>query len=241
MPPHSLPACATVLILVRDMSLARLITASFVLLLAACTDSQPPTTPTPTQTAPPNPMLHVSGRIVDFATSQGVAGIEARWLGSSPGGPNFSSVVSVSDASGAFRVDLPVADRFLVQFSPGGNASALVVVPGKRLETNLLVNAGPCAGRYGTVIDAVTRQPIAGARVTRAGSAVTDSDGRYMINIGCETRDWGFGTTIISVQHPQYAGTFEFDGRSEHTSASGMRRVDFALQPVTAASATASP
>lgn len=147
----------------------------------------------------------------------------------------------MSDSAGTFQVELPVADRFLVQFEPGVHASAMVVVPGKRLDTTLLVNAGPCAGRYGTVIDAVTRQPIAGAQVTRAGSAVSDADGRYMINIGCETRDWGFGTTTISVQHPNYVGTFEIDGRREHTSTSGMRRVDFALQPLTAASATASP
>lgn len=179
--------------------------------------------------------------MVDFATSQAIAGIETRWLGSTPGGPPVPSVVTTSDATGGFSVDLPVAERFLVQFTAGGNASGLVIVPGKRLDTTLLVNAGSCAGRYGTVIDSVTRQPVTGAQVTRAGTAMTGADGRYMINIGCETKDWGFGTTIISVQHPQYASAFEFDGRSEHTSASGMRRVDFALQPLTAATATVSP
>ena len=99
-----------------------------------------------------------------------------------------------------------------------------------------LVNGGTCAARYGTVIDAVTRQPIAGARVTRAGTTETDAAGRYRIDIGCEPRfDWGSGTTTISVQHPAYQGAFELDGRREGTSFSGIRRVDFALQPLAAA------
>jgi hypothetical protein len=212
------------------MSLPRLIAASAVCLLAACTDTTPPTTPTPY--TPPTPALHVTGRLVDFHTSQGVSGVAMQWRDTAPGGSQFPSVRSVSDSTGSFQVDLPVAARFIVQFEAGGNASAIVIVPGKRLDTDLLVNAGPCAARYGTVIDAATRQPVAGAVVTRAGSARTDAAGRYLIDIGCETRDWGYGTTIISVQHPDYAGTFEFDGRREHTNASGARRVDFELQPL---------
>ena len=158
--------------------------------------------------------------------------MEMRWLPFTAGGPPFAPVAVAADATGAFQVALPVAERFSLQFSSPGQ-SGLLIVPGKQLDTTLLVNPGTCAARYGTVIDAVTRQPIAGAIVARAGTAVTDASGYYRIDIGCDPRaDWGFGTTIVSVQHPAYQGTFELDGRREATSVSGIRRVDFALKPL---------
>jgi hypothetical protein len=219
------------------MSLPRLIAASAVCLLVACTDTNPPTTPAPY--VPPTAALRVSGRLIDFHTAQGVAGMEMRWLPFTAGGPQFASVTAVSDTTGAFQVDLPVAERFSLQFSSPGQ-SGLVIVPGKQLDTTLLVNPGTCAARYGTVIDAVTRQPIAGARVSRARTAETDAHGYYRIDIGCDPKaDWGFGTTIVSVQHPAYEGAFEFDGRREGTSVSGIRRVDFALRPLGAAGGSA--
>lgn len=199
---------------------------------SACADGRPAAT-LPTPVPPLAPALRVSGRMVDFQTSRGVAGISVRWTGFTPGAPSFTSLQSVSDATGAFEIVLPVAERFFLEFTSDRSQSAIVRVPGKRLDTDLLVNGGPCAVRYGTVIDAVTRQPVLGARITRAGAAGTDADGRYQIIIGCDSRtDWGTGTTIITAQHPAYQGTFEFDGRREFTNGSGIRRVDFALQPL---------
>ena len=108
-------------------------------------------------------------------------------------------------------------------------------MPGKRLETDLLVNPGTCNARYGQVFDAVTRQPIAGARVAARVSAITDANGFYRIEIVCDApadQYWGIGTTTISASHPAYQGTYEIDGRSEWTGRPGIRRVDFALQPL---------
>jgi hypothetical protein len=143
------------------------------------------------------------------------------------------------DAGGHFEIELPATEAlgafgFQIQTGPINFLSGTVRVPAKHLDTEIFVNSGPCAGRYGYVFDAVTRQPIAGARVVRAGSAITDANGYYRIDIGCEPRDglyWGIGTTTISVTHPSYQGTAELDGRRENTSYSGFRRLDFALTP----------
>jgi hypothetical protein len=123
----------------------------------------------------------------------------------------------------------------IVDYQSGLGMSGSLRLPSKVTETTLLVNPGTCAARYGYVYDAVTRTPIAGVRVTRAGTATTGADGYYRIDIGCVQRDglyWGIGTTTISASHPAYQGAFELDGRREATSYSGIRRVDFALQPL---------
>lgn len=204
------------------------------LLAVSCTDATP-TRPTPIAETP-NPVVRLFVRVVDYHTGAAVPGVTVSWR-SRVGSSLSTSEERTSDANGRFEIALPPSESFTFQ-SPLGDRRlqpGLVRVPGKRLDTDLLVNGGPCVARYGTVFDAVTREPIAGARVTRAGSAVTDADGYYRIDIGCEPRDglyWGIGTTIISVQHPAYQGAFEFDGRREFTGGSGVRRVDFALTPL---------
>lgn len=204
----------------------------------SCSD-RAPTAPTAAE-PPPIPAIRVSGRVIDYHSGQSVAGTSITWRERSSSSSARQTVTS--DAAGRFEVALPIADTFSFEIKrePGPVAtidnpvlqSGIVRVPGKRLETDLLVNPGPCAARYGYVFDAVTRQPIAGARVSRAGTASTDANGYYRIDIGCEPRTWGIGTTTISASHPGYQGTFEFDGRQENTSFSGIRRVDFALQPL---------
>jgi hypothetical protein len=202
----------------------------------ACSD-RTPTTPTPVPPpSPPAQALRVTGRVIDYRTGTPVPGVIMRWRGTNDApGQQFDLVGVDADASGNFSAVLPVADAFQINFEPNiYQSAALVRVPGKQLQTDLIVNAGSCVMRYGTVIDKVTRQPIAGATVRRAGTVVTDASGNYRIEIGCEPRDytyWGIGTTILEVTHPAYAAAFVFDGRREHTSGSGIRRVDFALQP----------
>jgi len=206
---------------------------SLVVSVVACSDAAP-TAPTPIQEGA-TPAIHVTGRLIDFATGQGVANVPMTW---SPRTSGSATVKATTDASGRYDVALPIVNNGFAVETPLGDLryqSDLVRVPGKRLETDLLFNGGPCAARYGYVFDAVTRQPIAGARVSRAGSAITDDRGYYRIDIGCVPHDfeyWGIGTTTISVQHPAYQGAFEFDGRRESTSFSGVHRYDFALQPI---------
>ena len=205
--------------------------------ILACSD-RTPTAPTTVAPGSP-PSIRISGQIIDYATGRSVAGTTVMWRAPSGSQLDFSSINSVSDASGHFEVDLPVKDGYtpltdvVVFESP--LSSGAVRIPVKHFETDVLVNGGPCAARYGYVFDSITRQPIAGARVQRAGTATTDANGYYRIDIGCEPHDafyWGIGTTTISVSHPAYTGTFALDGRREPTSFSGIRRVDFALQPL---------
>jgi hypothetical protein len=200
-----------------------------------------PTAPTTTTPQATTATVRVTGRIVDYASGQGVPGYTVRWWAGSNSNFNIGSAIlnSVTDANGRFTVDVPVKDGFTPLTDPLlveiPAASGAIRIPGKSLETNLLVNGGTCAARYGYVYDALTRQPIAGARVLRAGTATTDATGYYRIDIGCEQRDalyWGIGTTTISASHPAYQGAAELDGRREGTSYSGIRRVDFALKPL---------
>lgn len=215
--------------------------AAMAITTAACTSDTPPTRPTPIVEAP-TPAIRLSGRVVDYHTRAGVPGISIRWV-SITEGEGFGQAVNpptVSDASGKYEVVLPVADYFTFETSLSQTGfpittSGLVRVPGKRLETDLLVNPGTCAVRYGIVFDALTRQPISGATVSRAGTATTDADGRYRMEMDCQQRGpsfWGIGTTLISASHPRYQFDSEFDGRREWTGIPGIRRVDFALMPL---------
>jgi hypothetical protein len=85
------------------------------------------------------------------------------------------------------------------------------------------------------VYDAVTRRPIAGARVLARNSAITDANGFYQFALVCDApanQSFGIGTSTISVSHAAYQGTQEIDGRSEWIGLPRIRRVDFALQPL---------
>lgn len=208
--------------------------------LCACSKDAPPTAPTPSAPASPA-SVRVSGRIVDYGTGRSIPGYTVRWWTGS--GSHLivrtGTLTSVTDAGGRFEVDVPVTDDFtpltdtLLFEIP--NASGGIRIPGKSLETDLIVNPGSCNVRYGYVYDAVTRRPIAGARVARRGTAISDANGFYRIEIVCDApadQSWGIGTTTISASHPGYQGTYEVDGRSEWTGRPGIRRVDFALRPL---------
>ena len=219
--------------------------AGFILLaasLCACSKDSTPTAPTAVN--PPDiPAIRVSGRVIDYHSGQSVAGISITFRErlSSSSAPRTVA----SDAGGRFEVALPIADAFSFEIKrePGPVAtidnpvlqSGIVRVPGKRLETVLIVNPGGCNARYGYVYDAVTRQPLAGARVSARSSAITDANGFYRIEIVCDApadQSWGPGTTMISASHPAYQFAWEIDGRSEWTGRPGIRRVDFVLQPL---------
>jgi hypothetical protein len=202
------------------------------LLMVSCSKASP-TSPTPVAPVPPPPAIHIAGQVLDYITGKTVSGTSIAWRPLNLDVPS-SEVTVTSDAAGRFEVALPVADRyqFSIPLDTLNFQSGLVQTSGKRMETQILVNGGPCAARYGYVIDAVTRQPIAGAQVSRVNTAVTNAQGYYRLEIACEPRQWGIGTTTISASHPAYQFHWDVDGRSENTSYSGIRRHDFALQPL---------
>jgi hypothetical protein len=216
--------------------------AGFVFLaasLCACNTDAPPTAPTPSAAVPAT--VRVSGRVVEYVTGRSVPGYPVRWW--TGFGSHLiirsGSLNSVTDAAGRFVVDVPVTDDFtpltdtLLFDIP--NASGGIRIPAKSLETDLIVNPGTCNVRYGYVYDAVTRLPIAGARVARRVTAITDAGGFYRIEIVCDApadQSWGIGTTTIGASHPAYQGAYEIDGRSEWTGRPGIRRVDFVLKPL---------
>lgn len=184
--------------------------------------------------------MRISGRLIDYQTGLSATGATTlSWRALIPG-TQTSSMTVTTDANGRFDITVPTDQTlgeffFQYQTGPINFQSGTVRAPSKHLDTDLLVNSGPCAARYGYVFDATTRLPLAGARVQRAGTATTDANGYYRIDIGCEPRGyeyWGIGTTTISASHPSYQGVALIDGRRESTSYSGIRRVDFALQPL---------
>jgi hypothetical protein len=207
--------------------------------LCACSKDSAPTTPTPSTPAT-SATIRVSGRVVDYASGKSLPGYSVRWwAGSNSHLMLRGQLPSVTDPAGRFAIDVPVTDDFsplvdtLLFDIP--NASGGLRIPAKSLETDLIVNPGTCNVRYGYVYDVVTRLPIAGARVARRGTAITDANGFYRIEIVCDApanQYWGIGTTTISASHPAYQGTYEIDGRTEWTGLPGVRRVDFALQPL---------
>jgi hypothetical protein len=207
----------------------------------SCGD-RPPTAPTAVA-PPPVPAIRVSGRVVDYQSGQSVGGLSITWRDRTSSSP--VPVTVTADAAGRFEAALPIADTFAFDITREPAPvptidnpvlqSGIVRVPGKRLETDLLVNPGTCNVRYGYVYDAVTRQPIAGARVSRWVSATTDANGFYRFAIVCDApqdQSLGIGTTTISASHPSYRFAWEIDGRSEWTGRPGIRRVDFALEPL---------
>jgi hypothetical protein len=207
----------------------------------SCSSDKTPTAPTAVE-PPQAPAIRISGRVIDYQSGRAVAATSITWRDRSSSSP--ASQMVTSDAAGRFEVALPIADTFSFEITRDPRPasfdnpvlqSGIVRVPGKRLETDLLVNPGTCNARYGQVFDAVTRQPIAGARVAARVSAITDANGFYRIEIVCDApanRSWGIGTTTISASHPAYQFAYEIDGRSEWTGRPLIRRVDFALQPL---------
>jgi hypothetical protein len=217
---------------------------SAAVILVSCGESSTPTTPTPSSSATAvAAAVRVSGRVLDYASGKSIPGYTVQWRTGSNSHllVHAGQLTTVTDAAGRFDLYLPVTDDFtplsdtLLFENPQHELSGSIRIPSKSIETDLLVNPGGCNVRYGYVYDAVTRQPIAGARVVRRNAASTDANGFYRLEIVCDApagQSFGIGTTTLGVSHPAYRGTSVIDGRSEWTGLPGINRVDFALQPL---------
>jgi hypothetical protein len=158
--------------------------------------------------------------VLDFASQAGLAGVTVGF------GATFPAIEfqTTTDASGAFALDVPAGE--LVAYLDGVFAGTMAVhVGGPAFRGDLYANFGSCVSRYGSVIDADTFQPVAGATVSLAGqTAVTGADGWYRLDFDC-TGQIGFGTTFIYVTHPGHQGFQRVVGRG----ISGTSRIDALL------------
>lgn len=162
----------------------------------------------PKGTLQPSASLSVS--VLDRANNQPIVGAEVVLTGS-------NQQVVKTDVDGTAFIDRLHLHETRVQINAPGFESVFAVLnvkPGQlyQLPVELLAEQSARPGIYGYVIDAVSRQPLAGVPVTLSGahaeSASTDAQGRYAfvdvtpgnitLNIqrsGYETFDYAFNLT----------------------------------------------
>jgi hypothetical protein len=129
--------------------------------------------------------------------------VELRWsIPNNPAGA-LPPTTSVTDAFGNYSITLPEAEMYVAQ-NDALHIMAMIRTQAMPVASDILVNSGTCPMRYGVVIDAVTRLPIAGARVEWAGTTETSPDGTYSMSLECLGKSLGTGTMAIRVTHPSY-------------------------------------
>jgi hypothetical protein len=223
---------------VRMTALIAPLLACATVLLAACNGSDSrsltPTAPTPPAGAA---SVHVFGRVLDFTTSAGVAGASIDFY--IAGLDSIASSVR-TDAAGGYSVTLSRGVRYNPRINgPDVDSNRGTIVPvAKETEADFLINGGTCMVFYGTVRDAVTGEPIAGASVGFDRTITpmqTGADGSYRIELGCPTpaNPWrGIGTTFLRVTREGYVSASPYGNRSEFLPSARTQRIDVALQPV---------
>ena len=162
---------------------------------AAACDGRP--TAGPTGPTGPTVDVPVSGRVLDFGTNAGVPNV----------GVVLGDSTTVTDANGSYRMTVPSIGSFVAVVD--GRYVGGTRVNGPDYPGDLFVNWGRCIGRYGTVTDARTLRPIAGASVA-VGSyrVVTDVDGWYRADRACVGDiSGGTGSGAIRASHPEYVET----------------------------------
>jgi hypothetical protein len=162
-----------------------------VVLTCGCSH-QPPTGPT-------RGSFSIAGRVVDFRTQAPLAGSRVE-ISLDVAAPAVAG--TNTDATGSYVLTVPASAMYFASVNGALAGEARVNRPSYR--GDLLVNGGDCASRYGTLTDARTATPVAGATVTLVGrTATSDADGWYRIDLGCPAST-GFGTTVMIVTHPGY-------------------------------------
>jgi hypothetical protein len=111
---------------------------------------------------------------------------------------------AMSASDGSFRIEGIAPGNYAILLRVNGGAEqggGLIKLLDGLNPHDVLVSA--CKVQYGTVRDAATGRPIAGAKVTIFYlDTVTDANGRYQLDFGCE---YVPGSTIImSAEHPDY-------------------------------------
>jgi hypothetical protein len=206
-----------------------------VLTVVGCRDASGPSpttsTTSTTTTTTTSSAVHVFGRVVDYRTTAGVPRSTIAFYI-----PPFDATAAsvVADESGFYSAMLPPGtyNPRINGDSVANNAGTIVPV-GSQYLADYYVNGGDCVLFYGTVRDAATGAPVAGATVTLTTTARTGSDGSYRLDLGCPTPNpngfppFGTGTVFMIVTSPGYATRQPFGTRREFIR--GLQRIDVSL------------
>jgi hypothetical protein len=188
-------------------------------LVAACSSS--PSAPTATGPS-------VAGQVLDFQTNAGVPGATVSF-----GGLESATVLpadprSVTDGTGSYQLAM-LRGRYHAWVD--GVYRGEVLVRSAVNRTDLLVRDGGCAVRYGTIADATTGRPIAGATVSLVGVIATSgSDGSYRLDFGCRGPFAFAGTIEMSASRVGYQTRSLPAGRGENLFNAIRQDVDLDLQ-----------
>jgi len=167
---------------------------------------------------------HVQGRVGDYTLDAPLSGVSVVFVLDFDG----PSIQTTTDGNGNYAVDLPTG---LLSASVDGQQAGQVAVRigGPAYRGDLIARAGErCMSRYGTVTDATTFQPLAGATVQLGSrTAVTGADGWYRIDLGClDNPLTNFNTAFLDASHPGYRSLSRVVGRGIHS----VLRLDVELQ-----------
>jgi hypothetical protein len=188
-----------------------------VLFFGACSSSP---------SAPGNEPFTVSGQLVDVQSRAILSGATVAFgdlLSPAvlPGDPK-----SVTDANGSYQLSLMAGDYHVWVDNV---YSGLARVRRSVNRIDLLAHDAGCAVRYGTVGDASTGKPIAGASVSLVGvTATSGSDGTYRLDFGCRGPFAFTGTVEMSITRSGYQDRMLPMGRGEDLTRAIRQDVDLA-------------
>jgi hypothetical protein len=159
------------------------------------------------------------GRVLDYRMETAIAGASVEFATDSMA----NGISATTDSNGSYSITLPSDGPFYVLVNGAFAGTTRVTRPSYR--GDFLIEGGTCIGRYGTIADARTRRPVAGAAITLGGSTTTSGiDGWYRIDLHCGSP--GFNTAFIYVAHPSFSPLQQGVGRGIH----GVQRLDLELQ-----------
>jgi hypothetical protein len=158
--------------------------------------------------------VHVTGTVRDFRTDAPVSGARVA----------FGATTATTDAAGRYTLTVETGEYTI---TIDDVAEDIVTLNSRTYRGDLYVRTTGCIARYGTIVDALTRFPIAAAQVSLQGrSATTDQTGWFKLMLSCSGEICsGFNTTFATITHPDYKDASFVVGRG----VCGVARVDYAL------------
>ena len=185
-----------------------------VVVTCSCDEQQP-------VTGPSSGSVSIRGRVVDFSTHAAVSGAVVRFAREASPGDSGAT----TDSNGSYVLTVPSAANFLISVDGVSGGTSRVTGPAYR--GDLFVDRGTCISRYGSLADARTLRPVAGATVAiGSATAISGADGWYRLDLGCPAMSFPGGTTFMSVTHQDYAPRQQVVGRGVQ----GVSRLDVDLE-----------